>query len=101
MEPCGVAVGGWCGYYARCAGSGGRSPEETACSCRRRAEGSDRAARRPITATAVQTQKSVVNAWSVLRAVGAPEPLMSATETELAIPVHDLVTALLAPRADR
>jgi AcrR family transcriptional regulator len=33
----------------------------------------------------------------VLRATGAPEPLMSATEAELASPVHDLVTALLAP----
>jgi AcrR family transcriptional regulator len=33
----------------------------------------------------------------VLRAIGAPEPLMSATEAELASPVHDLVTALLAP----
>jgi AcrR family transcriptional regulator len=33
----------------------------------------------------------------VLRATGAPEPLMSATEAELASPVYDLVTALLAP----
>ena len=36
----------------------------------------------------------------VLRATGAPEPLMSATEAELATPVHDLVTALLAGYPD-
>jgi AcrR family transcriptional regulator len=36
----------------------------------------------------------------VLRAVGAPEPLMSASEAELSSPLHDLVNGLLAAAAD-